>query len=180
MFLMIKLETEHLILRQWKEEDLLPYSKLTSNKEVMKFFPKNLSIEESNAAARKFMGLIEKRKWGFWAVEEKSSSQFLGYAGLHVPSTQFPFSPCVEIGWRMEDKYWANGYVEEVGEEILKDAFNRIGLEDIVYFSSIHNKKAENILRKLGMKKEMILFNHPFVKVEHELSEHYLYRVKKQ
>ena len=177
---MIELETEHLILRQWKEEDLTPYAKLTSSKEVMKYFPKTLTAEQSNTAARKFTKLLEERSWGFWVVEKKSSGAFLGYAGLHVPKTQFPFSPCVEIAWRMEDKYWDNAYVVETGEKIIDYAFEVLGLEELVYFSSIQNEKGETLAKALGMKREDKSFNHPFVELEHTLSEHYLYRIKKQ
>lgn len=177
---MITLETQYLILRQWRETDFDFYANLTSNKEVMKFFPKTLSKEESNNAVRKFSKLLKEKSWGFWAVEEKSSNNFLGYAGLHAPQTKFPFSPCVEIAWRMENEYWENGYVKEAGETILKYAFEEIGLEEIVYFSSIYNHKAEALVCQLGMEKENETFSHPFVEEEHHLSEHYLYKISKK
>lgn len=176
---MIQLKTEHLILRQWKKEDLFHYSNLTSNKVVMQYFPKTLTKEQSDLAAMKFMGLLKEKSWGFWAVEEKLSGNFIGYAGLHEPKTKFPFSPCVEIAWRMEDKYWHNGYVLELGMRILDFAFEEIKLDEVVYFSSIHNIKAENIMQQLGMIKEKEIFHHPFVDKEDRLSEHYLYKIKK-
>ena len=52
------------------------------------------------------MRLIETRGWGFWAVEERASNQFIGFVGLHVPSDDLPFSPCVEIGWRLAKHDW--------------------------------------------------------------------------
>jgi len=175
---MIELETEHLILRQWKEDDFLPYSRLTANKETMKFFPKMLTQKESDIAANKFQNLIVKRGWGFWAIEEKETSLFLGYAGLHAPKTKFPFSPCVEIAWRVDKKYWENGYVLDLGKVILKYAFEVLKLNEVVYFSSIHNKKAEQIMQQLDMIKEKKTFCHSFVEKNHRLSEHYLYRIK--
>ena len=175
---MIELKTTHLLLRQWKKEDFEPYAKLTSSKEVMKYFPKTLTIEQSNMAAKKFQKLLEKNSWGFWAVEEKSSGHFIGYAGIHAPKTQFPFSPCIEIAWRMEEKYWENGYVLEAGEEIISAAFEIFGLEELVYFSALKNLKGEEIAKALKMQKEERTFHHPFVGREHELSEHYLYRIK--
>ena len=176
----IELETENLILRQWKSSDFLAYATLTSNKKVMRYFPQVLTKEQSDIAAAKFMSLIEKRGWGFWAVEEKSSETFIGYAGLHAPKTQFPFSPCVEIGWRMEEKYWKKGYVAESGKAILKCAFETLNLNEIVYFSSLQNRRAEAIMKELGMRKEEKNFEHPFVENTHHLSEHYLYKLNKQ
>lgn len=177
---MIELKTKKLILRQWQESDFPFYAKLTADREIMKFFPRTLSLEESTFTAKKFMKLIANRSWGFWAVEEKSSGKFIGYAGLHAPQTQFPFSPCVEIAWRMPEKYWENGYALEAGKEILTCAFKTIGLEKVLYFSSIHNVKAEEIVKELGMLKQEENFYHPFVERGHKLSEHYLYEIKKQ
>jgi RimJ/RimL family protein N-acetyltransferase len=173
----ITLETEHLFLRQWEGDDFVFYCNLTSNKNIMKFFPKTLTKEESDNSAKKFMNIITQRGWGFWAVEEKSTGLFLGYAGLHAPATKFDFSPCVEIGWRISKEYWDNGYVLEAGRKILDCAFNIIGLEEVVYFSSIHNKIAETMVQELGMHKKLY-FHHPFVEKENYLSQHYLYKIK--
>jgi ribosomal-protein-alanine N-acetyltransferase len=175
----IILETKHLYLREWEEDDFISYAKLTSNSEVMKFFPKLLTRVQSDAAAMKFQKLIKSRGWGFWVMEEKLTGNFIGYAGLHSPSTKFPFSPCVEIAWRVENEYWEKGYVLEAGESIVKFAFEIAGLDEIVYFSSIAHKRAESILPVLGFKKEKKSFAHPMVDCEHFLSEHYLYRLKK-
>jgi len=175
---MRELETDNLLLRQWREEDLEPYARLTSSKEVMKYFPKTLTPEQSNMAARKFQMLLEQNLWGFWAVEEKATSKFIGYAGLHSPKTKFPFSPCIEIAWRMEKKYWENGYVLEAGEEIIRVAFEIYGLEELVYFSALKNLKGEKVASTLKMIRDERTFHHPFVEREDELSEHYLYRIK--
>jgi len=176
----IELETEHLKLRQWKSEDYILYHELTSNQEVMRFFPKTLTKEQSNRAARKFENLIASRGWGFWAVELKSSGTFIGYAGLHVPATLFPFSPCVEIGWRVEDKYWKNGYVQEAGEEILSCAFEELNLDKIVYFTSLLNTQAEGVMQELGMRDIDENFKHPKMSTSYSLEEHRLFTINKK
>jgi len=173
-----ELETEQFYLRQWCEEDFSSYNLLTSSQEVMKYFPKILTIEESRKAALKFQNLLATRGWGFWAIEEKRSGEFIGYAGLHSPSTTFPFSPCVEIAWRMEEKYWNNGTVLELGKAILKYGLEELKLEEIVYFSSINNIQTKHIIESLGMVNQNMNFHHPFVSKEHELSEHYLFKIK--
>ena len=176
----IELETRHLLLRQWKSEDYTLYAELTSNQDVMKFFPHILTKEQSNTAAKKFENLITSRGWGFWAVENKESNKFLGYAGLHVPATKFPFSPCIEIAWRVEDKYWRNGYVLEAGKEILRCSFEDLGLEEIVYFTSVLNHQAEVLMEELGMKNKEENFKHPSMPSGHDIEEHKLYRITKK
>ena len=177
---LIELETEHLTLRQWREEDLLIYSKISSNPEVMKFFPKLLSLEESNRAAQKFKGLIASRGWGFWAVELKKTGKFIGYAGLHSPSTQFPFSPCVEIAWRVEPSYWENGYVLEAGETILSCAFDKLMLDEVVYFTALQNNRVQKLMNTLGMKDRNKPFSHPSFSDGNPFKEHRLYGLKRE
>ncbi|MDI9746164.1 GNAT family N-acetyltransferase, partial [Acinetobacter nosocomialis] len=40
------IETERLILRQWKETDAAPFIEMGLDKDVMRFFPKLLSATE--------------------------------------------------------------------------------------------------------------------------------------
>src|SRR5690606_7605889 len=47
------IRTERLILRQWNDEDLLPFSQMCEDKDVMEFFPKLLTVEESYAMGEK-------------------------------------------------------------------------------------------------------------------------------
>jgi RimJ/RimL family protein N-acetyltransferase len=176
----IELETEHLKLRQWRDEDLPIYAKITSNPEVMKFFPAPLSREQSDAAAEKFRGLIASRGWGFWAIELKKRGVFIGYAGLHAPSTQFPFSPCVEIAWRVEPQYWESGVVLEAGEVILSYAFDVLKLDEVVYFTALQNSKAKGVMSQLGMRDRDKNFKHPSFPSGDSLAEHRLYGMTKE
>lgn len=44
---------------------------------------------------------IARRGWGLWAAEERASGALIGCVGLNVPRPDLPFSPCVELGWRL-------------------------------------------------------------------------------
>lgn len=48
-----KIKTCRLYLRQWQKTDLEPFSKMNSDRDVMEYFPKLLSKEESDAMASK-------------------------------------------------------------------------------------------------------------------------------
>jgi RimJ/RimL family protein N-acetyltransferase len=92
--------TEHLLLRQWKIADREPFAALNADPRVMAYFPAPLTRAESDAMADRCQKLIDERGWGFWAVELKTTCEFIGFVGLHIPSAELPFSPCVEVGWR--------------------------------------------------------------------------------
>jgi ribosomal-protein-alanine N-acetyltransferase len=100
------IETPRLILRQWRDTDYLPFAEMSANPELMRYFPKVLTRAESNAYIDKLKAIIQKQGWGFWAVEFRETQQFIGFVGLHDQPTQFSFSPCVEIGWRLDQAFW--------------------------------------------------------------------------
>lgn len=68
--MVIILKTPRLILREWREADRLPFYRLNSDPDVMRYFPHLLSKIESDAFVdlirQKF---IQQQGWGSWAVE---------------------------------------------------------------------------------------------------------------
>ena len=172
------IETERLILRQWKESDYLPFINMGSDLEVMKYFPKCLTQEESINFIKAVTGIIDENKWGFWAVELKKSQEFIGFIGLHSQPTQFDFSPCIEIGWRLAKDFWGQGYATEGAKAALEYAFNTLNLDKVVSFTSSVNKPSESVMKKLGMKK-VTEFNHPKLPQNHDLAKHVLYEIYK-
>ena len=77
------IETGRLLIRQWEEKDLLPFFKLSTCPEVMKFFPKLLTREEVKQFVQKSSSSVEENGYSFWAVELKENSEFIGLIGLN-------------------------------------------------------------------------------------------------
>ena len=171
-----EIETERLLLRQWKSTDFPAFAQLTSDEEVMQFFPSTLSQEESRAMAQRCADLIAGRGWGFWAAEDKASGTFMGFIGLHVPAVELPFSPCVEIGWRLARAWWGKGLATEGARAALQFAFMSLSLEEVVSFTSVRNARSEAVMRRLGMRRDAATFEHPSIPMGHPLREHCLYR----
>ncbi|BDE23275.1 hypothetical protein OCUAc20_17750 [Acinetobacter baumannii] len=91
------IETERLILRQWKESDSEPFIKMGLDEDVMRFFPKLLPATESISLIQRISALIDENGWGFWAVELKETQEFIGFIGLHNQPEQFDFSPALKL-----------------------------------------------------------------------------------
>jgi ribosomal-protein-alanine N-acetyltransferase len=172
-----ELKTDRLLLRQWVEQDLPVFALLNSDPEVMAYFPALLSREESDEVARKCKSLISERGWGFWAVELKSSGDFIGFVGLHIPKLNLPFSPCVEIGWRLRKTCWGNGYATEAAAEALNYAFDILKLDEVVSFTVISNFRSRSVMERLGFSNTHQNFEHPDIQKGHPLSEHALYKI---
>lgn len=172
----IQLETSRLILRQWKPSDLKPFAHLNTDPEVMLYFPSTLSTQQSDLLAEKFQDLISCYGWGMWAVKLKENQQFIGFVGLADQPEKFSFSPCVEIGWRLDRHYWNKGYATEAAQACLKFAFEQLTLEQIVAFTAVSNQASEKVMQRLGMH-YVCLFKHPALDRQHVLAEHVLYRI---
>jgi ribosomal-protein-alanine N-acetyltransferase len=171
------LQTERLLLRQWTESDFLPFAEMCRDKEVMEHFPKLQTQEESFEMGRKILSLINERGWGFWAVEIPIQSKFIGFVGLHIPINKMPFSPCVEIGWRLSKHYWGKGYATEAAKEVLKYAFNTLNLNEVVSFTTLANHRSKAVMQKIGMYDSNQNFMHPEIEVSHPQCEHVLYKI---
>lgn len=92
------IETERLILRSWRMSDRDVFAEMNSNDNVMKYFPKPLSIEESNGFIDRINSEFEETVFGLYAVEIKETGEFIGYVGFHRFAFDAPFSPGWEIG----------------------------------------------------------------------------------
>lgn len=170
------IETERLILRQWKESDFEPFIKMGLDQDVMQFFPSLLTPQESLNLIQKISRLIDENGWGFWAVELKENYQFIGFIGLHTQPEQFDFSPCVEIGWRLAKEFWKQGYATEGAKAVLDYAFNVLNLDKIVSFTATLNKPSQAVMERIGMQK-VKNFDHPKVPLHHQLRPHVLYEI---
>ncbi|MFH7767462.1 GNAT family N-acetyltransferase [Acinetobacter sp. BSP-28] len=172
----LQLETSRLILRAWKNSDLKPFYALNCNPEVMRYFPDCLTRAQSDALAHRFQGLIETQAWGVWAIELKQTGEFIGFTGLHAQPRQFTFSPCTEIAWRLEQKYWGNGFATEAATACLNFAFDSLNLKQIVAFTAAQNIKSQAVMQRLGMQFKDY-FNHPALDDSSPLQRHVLYQI---
>ncbi|MFG0673312.1 GNAT family N-acetyltransferase [Delftia sp. WSY_7] len=171
------LRTPRLILRQWQAGDRQPFAALNADPQVMEHFPALLSSEQSDAMADRIQALIEERGWGFWAAEHLASGEFMGFIGLHTPAASLPFSPCVEIGWRLARPFWGQGLASEGARAALEHGFGALHLESIVSFTALSNMRSQAVMQRLGMERDAHDFDHPEVPAGHALRRHCLYRL---
>jgi RimJ/RimL family protein N-acetyltransferase len=175
---MIELETDRLLLRQWCDTDLEPFAALNADPKVMEFFPSVLTRAESDAAVQRVRSQIAERGWGFWATECKASGEFIGFIGLHAP-TDLPFSPCVEVGWRLGHRFWGKGYATEGARAALHALFHTINEDEVLSFTAVGNLRSRAVMTRLGMR-DAGLFDHPRVPEGSSLRRHCLYRLTAQ
>jgi RimJ/RimL family protein N-acetyltransferase len=173
-----ELRTVRMRLRRWLPADRAPFAALNSDPRVMEHFPATLSRVESDARAATIDGHFEEHGFGLWAVEIINVVPFAGFIGLHVPSFEAHFTPCVEIGWRLAAEHWGRGYATEGARAALAFGFGPLGLDEIVSYTVPSNLRSQRVMEKIGMTHDPAGdFNHPRLPEGHPLQRHVLYRV---
>jgi RimJ/RimL family protein N-acetyltransferase len=171
----VRLTTDRLVLRPWRESDREPFAAMNADTEVMEYFPAPISRAESDAMVDRIRGHFDEHGYGLWAVDVAET--FIGFTGLLIPRFAAPFMPAVEIGWRLARPAWGHGYATEAARRVLEFAFDDVGLTEVVSFTAAGNHRSRAVMTRIGMTHDPAEdFDHPLVS-EGPLRRHVLYRV---
>ena len=84
-----------------------------------------------------------------WVMRPHGSDDFLGLVFLKpVKDTSY-----VEIGYRMPQAHWGNGYATEATLAVLDYGFNTVGLDEITAVTHADNGASQHVLTKAGLKR---------------------------
>jgi RimJ/RimL family protein N-acetyltransferase len=175
---MSELRTPRLLLRRWRESDLAPFAAMNADPAVMEHFPSVMTRADSDALVGRIEAAFDEWDYGLWAVEVFASGEFAGFTGLAMARFEAPFTPAVEIGWRLAVQAWGHGYATEAALAALAYAFGDAGLEEVVSFTATTNTRSQAVMRRIGMSHdEHDDFDHPALPMDHRLRRHVLYRI---
>ncbi|NEC85988.1 GNAT family N-acetyltransferase [Streptomyces sp. SID12501] len=146
------LRTERLVLRAWRDSDLVPWVAMNADPEVREHLGDVLTREQSEASATHFQAGLDERGWGWWAVEVTGTGEFIGFAGLDPVEDDMAFDG-VEAGWRLARSAWGHGYATEAARAVLAYAFDEKGvaLEEVLAITTATNLRSQAVMRRLGM-----------------------------
>jgi RimJ/RimL family protein N-acetyltransferase len=169
--------TERVRLRQWRERDLAPFAALNRDAEVMRFLPAPLTRAESDALAAQIRAHFQEVGFGLWALEIPGVREFAGFVGLSRARFPAPFTPCIEIGWRLARECWGAGYASEAAREVLRFAHDTLELPEVVSFTATDNQRSRRVMERIGLQRDPSGdFDHPRLPAGHPLRRHVLYR----
>ena len=156
------IETERLILRQWREEDRAPFAALCADPEVMRHFPAPLDRAEADALIDRQIAAIHREGFGLWTVERKADGAFIGFTGLARVALETPVEGEIEIGWRLARDHWRQGYATEAARAALEWFWANRSEPRIVAFTIPANRPSWGVMEKIGMVRTPELdFGHP-------------------
>lgn len=148
-------ETERLRFENWTAERWREFARVTNTPAVMRWLGGVSSAEQLNAAFERLQGYTRNHGHTFWAVERKSDGALLGFCGLkraNAPGAE-PLHDEMEIGWRLREDGWGQGYAKEAATESLDLAFDRFGAERVVALTAQGNAPSQGLMVRLGMRR---------------------------
>ena len=153
---------------------------MNADPRVTEFLPTRPDRQATEAMVARAEASFEANGFGLWAVELRHDGSFAGYVGLLRPSFQAPFTPCVEIGWRLAAEMWGRGYATEGAQAVIRFGFEACALDEILSWTVPANERSRRIMTKLGMTHDpRDDFDHPLLPQGHPLRRHVLYRIRR-
>lgn len=146
------IETERLLLRNWRQDDGETFIDHTNTPAVMRWLGGVKSRYELRLTVARLTAWQEERGFTFWVVERKEDGALLGFCGLKISND--PGSPVegeYEVGWRLREDAWGKGYAREAAAASLDFAFDRLGAERVVALTVEGNSPSWGLMKRLGM-----------------------------
>lgn len=150
MFVAPTVETERLLLRPFVERDLERYLAVHTTPEVRAslHIPDTFDRESAWGQMAHHLGQWSLRNSGQWAVELKTTGEFIGRAGTHRPERAD--WPGLECGWTFDPAHWGNGYATEAGRATIDWAWANHDDERLFSVILPTNTASQAVARRLG------------------------------
>lgn len=164
--------------RLWTEPDVDKMTAINQDAETMRYFPSLPSAEATRSMIERFRQEYEELGYTYFAVDALEEQAFIGFIGLHVPGFEADFMPCVDMGWRLDRRYWNRGYATEGAKRCLQLGFEELGLDRLVAIAPKVNEPSIKVMKKIGMNLALE-FKHPLLSEHPYLEDCALYEIRK-
>ena|ERR1700761_8730309 len=150
----VLLETPRLVLRQFTMDDADELVRLNADPEVMRYVPDAIATSREEVETEilpVFLGYYERFSgYGFWAVIEKSTGEFLGWFHLRPGPDAGPGE--AELGYRLRQSAWGRGYATEGSHALIRAGFTRFGMRRVTAEAMAANVASRRVMEKAGLK----------------------------
>ena len=147
------LETPRLWLRPFTEADEESLFALDADPEVMRWLtggkPTPRHVIRDDVLPRMLRFHESLGSYGFWAAEEKSTREFLGWFEFRPAAGGRPAE--VELGYRLRRSAWGRGYATEGARALIDRGFAELGVQRVVATTMAVNLASRRVLEKAGL-----------------------------
>ena len=146
-----KLETERLILRQFKIEDYVEmYNNWACEDAVTKFLTWQTHTNQyvTKSVLADWIPKYENKDFYNWAIELKEENRLIG--NISVVSLREETLSAI-LGYCIGSKWWGKEIMPEAGKAVLKYLFEEVGFNRIAANHDKNNPKSGRVMQKIGM-----------------------------
>lgn len=146
-----KLETERLILRQFKIEDYVEmYNNWACEDVVTKFltWQTHTNQDVTKSVLADWISKYANKDFYNWAIELKEENRLIG--NISVVSLREETLSAI-LGYCMGSKWWGKEIMPEAGKAVLKYLFEEVGFNRIAANHDKNNPKSGRVMQKIGM-----------------------------
>lgn len=150
----LPIETDRLILREFREEDASALFELESNPLVLKYLKVEplKKFEEIFTIIERVQKQYRDNDIGRWIMEEKSTGAVMGWTGLKLePMETNGYSNYIDLGYRLNPNYWGLGYATESAKASVKYGFEVMNYPIIYGAADVENIGSNRVLQKAGL-----------------------------
>lgn len=149
------IETERLILRRWKDSDRPAFAAICADPEVMQWLGGVMDRQQADARIDRVEATFDRVGYGRFLIERKADQAFLGWCGvMPCHESVIPIAGQPEIGWRLVRSAWGEGLATEAARAALDDAFGRVGLREVLAYTTKANLRSQAVMQRLGLSRE--------------------------
>jgi RimJ/RimL family protein N-acetyltransferase len=146
------IDTERLMLRPWRASDLGSFSAMHADSEVMADQGCPLSAAESEAKLQRYSLSFQTHGYSRWCVVDRQE-EFVGYVGIVHHDAHPSLGKHDEIGWRLNKRYWGQGFATEAAKAAMDDAFYRLKLTQVFSCTSPENIRSQAVMNRLSLQR---------------------------
>ena len=148
------LQTERLVLRRFTADDADLLIELDSDPAVMRYLTGGEPTAPAVVRESHLPGILGAYagwggNFGLFAAHEKDGGSFIGWFCLR-PRKGGPTDE-VELGYRLRQQAWGNGYATEVSRALLGKAFVELDVRLVWGETMFTNLPSQNVMEKVGM-----------------------------
>jgi RimJ/RimL family protein N-acetyltransferase len=149
------IETARLRLRDWRDEDVTTFIRHTNTPAVMRWLGGvRPEAELRKTVEDRLVRWQHERGFTFWVIERMDDEALLGFCGLKIADAAgSPIEGMHEIGWRLREDAWGQGYAKEAAIASLDFAFDRLGADRVVAITYPQNVASWGLMERLGMRR---------------------------
>jgi RimJ/RimL family protein N-acetyltransferase/N-acetylglutamate synthase-like GNAT family acetyltransferase len=144
-------QSSHIYIRSWLENDTENWFQISQNSGLNKFSISGYRMSDV-AAAEKFItewnNVFKSDRTGIFPIFLKNTNEMTGICGLKKATFDCETSEYIEIMYRLSDDYWGKGYATEAVSILLRHAFNKLNLNQIIASIEKENLDSLKVLEK--------------------------------